>query len=194
LRDGKEQDVPLQDLVPGDIVKLEAGSLVPADGRLLAEDDLHVRESALTGESLPVEKDAGDLPPGHHDISGAQNSVFLGTAVQSGLATMVVVHTGAATVFGGIAGRLAQREPETEFDHGIKHFGYLIMRVILLLVLFVFLINVAFKRPLLDSPLCRGSGCGPHSRTPTSDYDCYPGPGRQANVIQKGHSKATGIH
>ena len=151
LRDGQEQEVPLSELVPGDIVKLNAGSLVPADGCLLAEDDLHVRESALTGESLPVEKEAGDLPSGTHTIVDAQNSVFLGTFVQSGLATMVVVHTGAGTIFGKIAGKLTEREPETEFDYGIRHFGFLIMRVIILLVLFVFLVNVAFKRALLES-------------------------------------------
>ncbi|HEY3373693.1 MAG TPA: magnesium-translocating P-type ATPase [Candidatus Aquicultor sp.] len=153
VRDGKERELPVEDLAPGDIIKLYAGSLVPADARLLEANDLFVRESALTGESLPVEKTAADLPPGVHGITDASNSVFLGTAAQSGIATAVVVHTGLATEFGGIAERLAEREPETEFDRGIAGFSFLIIRVIILLVLFVFAVNVLFKRPILESLL-----------------------------------------
>src|ERR1019366_9125716 len=83
LRDGHEQELPVAELVPGDIVRLNAGDLAPADGRLLDSKDLHVRESALTGESLPADKAAGDLPAGQHTIADAGNSVFLGTAVQT---------------------------------------------------------------------------------------------------------------
>ena len=151
LRDGREQELPVVELVPGDIVLLNAGDLVPADALLLTAKDLHVRESALTGESLPVEKSAGDLPAGKHPVGDARNSVFLGTAVQSGLGTAVVVRTGRATAFGAIAARLAERPPETEFARGIRHFGLMITRVILLLVLFVLMVNVVLHRPLLDS-------------------------------------------
>ena len=96
LRDGREQELPVAGLVPGDIVRLHAGDLVPADGRLLDAKDLHVRESALTGESLPIEKAAADLPTGQHGVADASNSVFLGTAVQTGIATAVIVRTGSA--------------------------------------------------------------------------------------------------
>src|SRR6185503_9413077 len=102
------------DLVPGDILRLNAGDLVPADARLLEVRDLQVRESALTGESLCVEKSCDDLPRGKHGIADARNCVFMGTAVQTGIGTAVVACTGRKTVFGGIAQRLATRPPETE--------------------------------------------------------------------------------
>jgi P-type Mg2+ transporter len=89
IRDGREQELLMAELVPGDIIRLSAGDLVPADARLLKVTDLHVRESALTGESLPVEKSADDLPSGKHGVADASNSVFLGTAVQTGIGTAV---------------------------------------------------------------------------------------------------------
>jgi P-type Mg2+ transporter len=150
-RDGREQELPVAELVRGDIVRLNAGDLVPADARLLDAKDLHVRESALTGESLPVEKAAGDLPAGKHSVGDAANSVFLGTAVQTGIGTAVIVRTGKDTALGEIAQRLAARPPETEFGRGIRHFGLMITRVILLLVLFVLLVNIVLHRPLLES-------------------------------------------
>jgi len=151
VRDGRELELPVAELVPGDIVKLNAGDLVPADARLLDAKDLHVRESALTGESLPVDKAAGDLPAGQHTIADAGNSVFLGTAVQTGIGTAVIVRTGKDTAFGAIAQRLATRPPETEFARGIRHFGIMITRVMMLLVLFVLLVNLVLHRPLLES-------------------------------------------
>jgi P-type Mg2+ transporter len=151
VRDGRDQELPIAELVRGDIVRLTAGDLVPADARLLETKDLHVRESSLTGESLPVEKTAKDLPQGKHGVADASNSVFLGTAVQTGMATAVIVCTGTDTAFGAIAQRLAMRPPETEFGRGIRHFGLMITRVIMLLVLFVLLVNIVFKRPLLES-------------------------------------------
>ena len=150
-RDGVEREIAVGSLVPGDIVILNAGDLIPADARLLKEKDLHVRESALTGESLPVEKDAGDLEPGKHGITEANNSVFLGTSVQTGIATAVVVRTGGHTEFGAIAAKLAQHPMETEFERGIRKFSLMITRIILLLVSFVFLINLIFHRPFLES-------------------------------------------
>ena len=151
LRDGEERELPVAELVPGDIVKLNAGDLAPADARLLDAKDLHVRESALTGESLPVDKAAADLPAGQHSMADAGNSVFLGTAVQTGIGTAVIVRTGKDTAFGEIAQRLATRPPETEFGRGIRHFGLMITRVIMLLVLFVLLVNIVLHRPLLES-------------------------------------------
>ena len=151
LRDGREQELPVAELVPGDIIRLNAGDLAPADARLLDSKDLHVRESALTGESLPVDKAAGDLPAGQHTIADASNSLFLGTAVQTGIGTAVIVRTGKDTAFGAIAQRLAMRPPETEFGRGIRHFGMMITRVMMLLVLFVLLVNIVLHRPLLES-------------------------------------------
>ena len=94
LRDGRELELPIAALVPGDIVRLNAGDLAPADARLLDAKDMHVRESALTGESLAVDKTANDLPEGQHSIADASNSVFLGTAVQTGMGVAVIVRTG----------------------------------------------------------------------------------------------------
>ena len=152
VRDGREQELPVADLVCGDVVRLNAGDLVPADARLLEGKDLYVRESALTGESLPVEKTAHDLPDeGKHCVADASNSVFLGTAVQTGIGSAIIVCTGKDTAFGAIAQRLVMRPPETEFGRGIRHFGLMITRVIMLLVLFVLLVNLVLKRPLLES-------------------------------------------
>jgi Mg2+-importing ATPase len=151
IRDGREQELPIANLVPGDIVQLKAGDLVPADGRLLSVKDLHVRESALTGESLPVEKAAADLPNGKHGVPDASNSIFLGTAVQTGIGTAVVVCTGKGTACGEIAQRLAMRPPETEFGRGVRHFGVMLTWVTMLLVLFVLLVNIIFHRPVLES-------------------------------------------
>jgi P-type Mg2+ transporter len=151
MRDGREQEMAVAELVPGDIIRLNAGDLVPADACLLEVKDLQVRESALTGESLCVEKTCGELPAGKHGVAEASNSVFMGTAIQTGIGTAVVVRTGRNTAFGEIAQRLAARPPETEFGRGIRHFGLMITRVIMLLVLFVLLVNIAFHRPVLES-------------------------------------------
>jgi Mg2+-importing ATPase len=151
VRDGRPQEMPVADLVLGDVIHLNAGDLVPADARLLSVKDLQVRESALTGESLCVEKTCGDLPPGKHGVADASNCVFMGTAVQTGIGTAVIACTGRNTAFGEIAQRLATRPPETEFGRGIRHFGMMITRVIMLLVLFVLLVNIAFHRPILRS-------------------------------------------
>ena len=151
LRDGKEIEIPVAELVRGDVVRFHVGDLAPADARLLDSKDLQVRESALTGESLAVAKAPTDLPAGQHGIADATNSVFWGTAIQTGFGTAVIVRTGKETAFGEIAQKLAAQPPETEFGRGIRHFGLMITRVIMLLVLFVLLVNVVLHRPLLES-------------------------------------------
>jgi P-type Mg2+ transporter len=151
FRDGREQELPIALLVPGDIVRLKAGDLVPADARLLAVKDLHVRESVLTGESLPVEKSVTDLSKEKNGVGDASNSVFLGTAVQTGIGTAVIVCTGRDTACGEIARHLATRPPETEFGRGVRHFGMMLTWVTMLLVLFVLLVNIIFHRPVLES-------------------------------------------
>ncbi|HEV2359956.1 MAG TPA: magnesium-translocating P-type ATPase [bacterium] len=144
LRDGGWQEIPRRDVVPGDIIRLVAGDLVPADARLIEARDLHVQESALTGESMPAEKMAEAEP-------SAVNAVFLGTSVVSGTARAVVTATGRATAFGDIAVRLAARAPETEFDRGSRQFGFFIMRTVFFLVLFVFLTGAALRHNPLES-------------------------------------------
>ena len=151
LRDGQWIELPRRDLVPGDVIRLAAGDRVPADARLIETRDLHVQQAALTGESLPVEKVASDLPANGLQLAEARNTVFLGTSVVSGTATALVVATGPATAFGDIAAQLSTAPPETEFQRGIWRFALLIMRTVLFLVLFVLLASFALHRPPLES-------------------------------------------
>lgn len=155
LRDGEWRELPRRELVPGDIIRLSAGDLVPADARLLQARDLHAQQAALTGESVPEEKEADDNPASATggSLADARGAVLLGASVVSGTATAVVVATGAATTFGDIVTRLATRAPETEFDRGLRGFSFLIMRTVIFLVLFVVLVNLAFHRPALESLL-----------------------------------------
>ena len=153
LRDGSWIEVPRRELVPGDVIRLVAGDLVPADARLIEARDLHVQQAALTGESLPAEKEAdiATLPAGSPALD--QSNVFLGTSVVSGNATALVAVTGKATVFGDIASRLVLRAPETEFERGTRQFGLLIMQTVFFLVLFVFLVNAALRHDPFESLL-----------------------------------------
>ncbi len=147
LRDGLFSDVHRADVVPGDVVRLCAGDLVPADARLLQAKDLHVQQSALTGESMPVEKEfkAGDQTDA--------TMVLLGTSVVSGTATALVIATGPRTAFGDIATRLRTRPPETEFDRGIKQFGSLIMKAVFGLVMFILVVRIGTHRSAFESLL-----------------------------------------
>lgn len=153
LRDSQWLEIPRRELVPGDVIKLAAGDLVPADAELLQARDLHVQQAALTGESLPVEKTAFADKGSRSDAERDLHKVFLGTSVVSGTATANVTGTGKNTVFGDIAARLAKRAPETEFERGTRRFGFLIMKTTILLVLFVLVVSVLFHRPLLESLL-----------------------------------------
>ncbi|HZU01418.1 MAG TPA: magnesium-translocating P-type ATPase [Ktedonobacteraceae bacterium] len=141
-RDGTWRELPRREIVPGDLIRLAAGDLVPADARLLQATDLHLQQAALTGESLPTEKRADDGDDATESFADAHNCVFLGTSVVSGLGTALVTATGRNTAFGDIAVRLASRAPETEFERGIKGFGMLIMQTVFFLVLFIVLVGV----------------------------------------------------
>ena len=152
LRAGKQAIVPSEEIVPGDIVLLSAGSLVPADGVVLEAKDFFVTQSVLTGEPLPVEKLAG-LCPAEASLAQRTNSVFMGTSVRSGTARVLILRTGTTTVYGGIADQLRLRPPETEFERGIRRYGYLLSQIMLLLVLIVFAANVFLERPPVDSLL-----------------------------------------
>ena len=152
LRDGQPQQIPAEEVVPGDVVMLSAGSLVPADGVLLEARDFFVNQAVLTGETFPVEKKPGEVAAGA-TLTGRANCVFMGTNVRSGSARALMVQTGRSTAFGQIAERLTLRPPETEFERGIRRFGYLLTEVMLLLVIIVFAVNVFYQKPVLDSLL-----------------------------------------
>jgi Mg2+-importing ATPase len=154
LRDEKEVELPATSIVPGDVVRLSAGDLIPADGLVLESRDFFVNQAMLTGESYPVEKSGKALPdegPVKFDLAGAMNAVFMGTSVISGSATALIVRTGDKTAFGGIAGSLAAPPPATAFTKGARQFGMMILKLTVLLVLFVVLVNAIFHRPLLES-------------------------------------------
>ena len=150
-RDGGRVSLPIDQLVPGDIVELIAGDLVPADSRLLESRDLYVNQALLTGEPYPAEKQASDIAPATDEPSGASNTVFAGTSVISGTATALVCRTGARTALGHLATSLAEKPPATAFAIGIRRFGMLIMRFTIFMILFVLVVNVSFHRPALES-------------------------------------------
>ncbi len=153
LRDEKWIEIPRRQVVPGDVIKLSAGDLVPADADLIQARDLHVQQAALTGESLPVEKSAADIDSNKQTRPDDSHKVFLGTSIVSGTATALVTATGKNTAFGDIATRLATKPPETEFERGTRQFGLLIMKTTFLLVLFVLVISVVLHRPFMESLL-----------------------------------------
>jgi Mg2+-importing ATPase len=153
LRDGTLHEIEISGIVPGDIVRLSAGDIVPADSRIITAKDLFVDQSALTGESFPQEKMTANSRLNSNAITERSDSVFLGTSVVSGTATILVVRTGGATEYGKIARKLVARPPETEFDRGLRKFGYVIMQVTFLLVIFVFFINALYRRGVLESLL-----------------------------------------
>ena len=150
LRDGAVCEIPLAAVVPGDVALLDAGRSVPGDGRLLEARDLFVSEAPLTGESEPAEKGTAAVPM-DAPLARRSSAVFLGTHVVSGAARVLIVRTGRRTELGRVAARVASTPPETDFEHGLHRFGYLLMEVTLLLVLGIFAANVYFRRPVLES-------------------------------------------
>jgi len=152
LRGGQPQLLPSEQVVPGDVVLLSAGSLIPADGVVLVANDFFVNQAVLTGETFPVEKQPGAVPA-KAGLAERTNCVFMGTSAGSGTAQMLVVQTGKATVFGQIAQRLSLRPPETEFERGIHRFGNLLTQVMLVMVIIVLAVNLFLAKPLIDSLL-----------------------------------------
>jgi P-type Mg2+ transporter len=171
-RDGRVDTIDTRGIVPGDLVLLSAGCLVPADARIIEATDFFVSEAVMTGESFPVQK-----PPGMIDARSAlaerTNCVFLGTNVRSGTARCLVTHTGAATEFGSIASRLMLRPPETEFDRGIRRFGYLLSSVMLILVVVVFTAHALQGRAAVETLLFAIALATP-SRTLAAWTSCAP--------------------
>jgi Mg2+-importing ATPase len=150
LRDGSPEEIPIEEIVPGDIAALKAGDVIPGDCLIVESRDLFVDEAVLTGETYPVEKSPQVLPA-ETPLNQRINALFMGTHVVSGTAQAIVVNTGAGTEFGKVSKRLALRPPETEFEHGVRRFGYLLMEITLILVIAIFAVNVYLARPILES-------------------------------------------
>jgi P-type Mg2+ transporter len=150
LRDDIKKEVPVEEIVPGDIVILNAGDIVPGDCVLIESKDLYVDESMLTGETFPVEKSILVVA---EDTAMAQrtNTLWMGTHIVSGNATAIVILTGRNTEFGKVSEHLKLKAPETEFEHGIRRFGYFLGEVTLVLVVIIFAINVYLQKPVLES-------------------------------------------
>ncbi len=149
LRGGQPQTLPSEQVVPGDVVMLSAGSLIPADGIVLEANDFFVNQAVLTGETFPVEKQPA-IVPANAGLAERTNCVLMGTSAGSGTARVLIVQTGKATVFGQVAERLILRPPETEFERGIRRFGNLLTQVMLVMVVIVLAVNIYLAKPLLD--------------------------------------------
>lgn len=192
LRDGKLVEVPSEEIVPGDVVSLSAGSNVPGDAVVLETKDLFVDEAALTGETYPVEKSPTTVAT-TTPLAKRYNSLFMGTHVVSGDAKVLIVRVGKDTEFGRIAHHLKLRPPETEFERGVRRFGYLLLEVTLLLVLAIFTINVYLQRPVIDSflfSLALAVGLTPQLLPAIISVNLSHGAKRMAkrNVIVKRHA------
>ena len=141
IRDGDAREMPLRDLVPGDIIKLSAGDMIPGDVRVLSSKDLFVSQGSLTGESLPVEKFHDPETKAVSSPTELKNMCFMGTSVESGTATAVVVTTGVHTYLGSMAGSIAEERPPTSFDQGLNRFTWLMIQLMAVMVPLVFFIN-----------------------------------------------------
>jgi len=147
IRDGIKKEIKLSEMVPGDVIFLSAGDVIPADARMITSKDFFVDQSALTGESFPAEKTPTSV--GHECVATVaewSNYLFMGTSVMSGSATAVVVKTGSSTEYGKLVQKIVERRPETDFEKSLRRFGYMIMEVTILLVFFVFIGRVLFLR------------------------------------------------
>ncbi|MEM3630380.1 MAG: magnesium-translocating P-type ATPase [Nitrososphaerota archaeon] len=151
LRDGKKQEIKSSELVPGDIILLSAGDIIPADIRVIQAKDFFVDQSAITGESFPVEKFSKKINENNIDKTSMKNYLFMGTSVISGYATGVVVKTGKFTEYGQIIKYATENKLETEFEREIKKIGYMTMQITLFLVLFIFFVNSLLKQNFLNS-------------------------------------------
>ena len=163
FRNGKMENIFSENIVSGDIIILESGDKVPADCKILESKDLFVNESTLTGETYPMEKSNVVVLNKETPLRKRENSLFMGTFVISGTTKALVVHTGVNTEIGKISSRLNYKQ-ETEFQKGIKQFGYFLVEITLLLVISIFLINVYLGRPVLESflfPLALAIGLTP---------------------------------
>jgi Mg2+-importing ATPase len=151
VRDGKPVEITVAQVVPGDVVLLSAGDRIPADGWLLEAQHFFVQQALLTGEPYPAEKSITRPPGSATSMDEATNAVFMGTSVISGSARILVAKTGSNTALGGIADSISRTPAPTPFEIGTRHFGLLVMRLTILLVMFVLLVNTFFHKPWLES-------------------------------------------
>ena len=151
MRDGARQEISLKNLVPGDIVLLSAGDMVPADVRLVSAKDLFINQAALTGESMPVEKTPALPEADLHNTLEMPNLCFMGSNIESGTGTAIVLETGSRTYFGSLAGSLTGQRVLTSFDKGINQFTMLMISFILVMVPLVFLFNGLSKHNWLEA-------------------------------------------
>jgi P-type Mg2+ transporter len=151
-RNGTEKEIDIDSVVPGDIVLLNAGNIIPADCIILESVDLHVNESSLTGESFPSEKFAGTCDK-EIALAKVSNSIFRGTNVINGTATALAVNTGDNTEFGKITASLESDANETSFEKGIRKFGYLLLQITVGVTLLILVLNVIFHKPFIESLL-----------------------------------------
>ena len=152
MRDGVNANVYSEEIVAGDILLFSAGDVIPADCLLLEENDFHVNEATLTGESYPAEKAIGIIPA-DTVMSKRTNVLFEGTSIVSGSGKAVAVFTGNSTVFGTIAASISKPPEETAFEKGIRKFGYLLMQITIVLAIIILAVNIYFHRPLIQSLL-----------------------------------------
>ncbi len=151
MQEGSRKEVALKDIVPGDLIFLSAGDMVPADVRLVTAKDLFVSQSALTGESLPVEKSAGVADPSMTDALAMPNLCFMGTNVETGSATAVVIQTGKDTYFGALASSVVGQRVMTSFDKGVNGFTWLMIKLMFIMVPAVFLINGLLRHNWMEA-------------------------------------------
>ena len=152
-RNGKQREIKISEIVPGDVVDLFAGDMIPADLRIISCKDLFINQASLTGESFPIEKVATPITPKNNSTSELNNIAFMGSSVVSGTGLGVVVKTGLSTQFGEISRRLSRMVVETGFDKGIRKFTWLMIRLMMVLVVVIFLINALLKHNLIDALL-----------------------------------------
>jgi len=152
VRNGVKKEIPVEEVVPGDIIVVSAGDVVSADCLLLESKDLFVNEAILTGEPFPVEKEPDILPP-ETPLNKRKNVLFMGTSVVGGYGKAVVVKTGKNTEFGKISQKLKLSKEETEFERGIRRFSYMLAQIALIMTFIIFAVNVYFHRPFMDSLL-----------------------------------------
>lgn len=153
FRDNAQKEADIFSIVPGDIIDLYAGDMIPADLRIIRAKDLFINQSSLTGESFPVEKTSAANNSKNFSLAAINNMAFMGSSVVSGIGLGIVIKTGASTQFGEISGSLARIEEETSFDRGIKQFTMLIIRLMLILVIFIFFIIIVLKQGFFKDAL-----------------------------------------
>ena len=150
LRDQVYSEIALKYIVPGDVVKLSAGDIVPADCLLITANELFTNEAAFTGESFPVEKKTGIIPA-NSPLAMRSNMLFMGSNIISGTAKVLVIKTGLQTEFGHISAALKVAAPETDFERGIRRLGYLLMQLTTIMLVVIFFVNALMHKPVLDS-------------------------------------------